>query len=853
MHWFQLVSATLPLPLPEREGSSSNTRLPRRGAPRPYQAGRTRLNSSHMLSRALHPFRRAIIAVVLLLTGFAPAAAVAQEGSVLIEVERPEDIGLEGFVRPGTWAPMKLTLRNSLPTTRKLAVDWIARDADGDLVIARRENVVIAKNDTATVRLYAMPATAVNPSDGWTVRVVDMENDQVVASKKVAPRHVAPLRTSLIGVTSGGLMGLASFRETHTQHEPMEIITGIDPATLPDRWYGMKVIDALVWSPSAARSPADPSVPVAAIKEWVRRGGHLVIILSAVDTGWSDPKLADLLPPVNIGEAVEVEPPRWLFHTSDEVNFPPEPERFVGIKFTVRPLTRRPGATSGDASLIFPGDPNMVVPALGEPALVAAHQYGFGRVTLVGIDITDRRMASNVAFVRFGLTRLWQTVFTWRSPGNLHTSILLDERRMIPLNVRRERDLPDVIGGRISMKTTAAATLFAAVVLFGVYWVVAGPGMFAALKTRKMLHHSWLVFGVVVLLFSAVTWLAAMFMRPGQTEIEHFSIVDIDASGPGPALIRSHSYCSLFVPRHGSVDLAVEVPKDRANGNALASPGLPGSDRSSFVDEQRYTINTLAVASSPAVPIRSTAKQFEVQYCDILDDGPFARRWSRPDGKLRLTSGWPTGELTHHLPGMLTNVRVIYCPGDGMPPMLTMMADKWEPGTVLSIRNATTTKLVVNPNLVVKPGGRTKSELHTKPNGWEARTIGDEGYLGAIIKSIIGDRRETDDEGQVKVVDPGAPAIVNRLELMTFFSMLPPPNFMADDDGNVLGSRTPVHFVRSIARTADLSHLTSLRRVIILGHIDKNSPLPAPVTVDGDEIDSSGWTMVRFVLGVESE
>lgn len=790
----------------------------------------------------------------------------AQVNDIELLIERAEDVGFEGHVRPGTWAPMRAQVRNKTGQLKTLMVDWVSPDADGDQLIARRENVVVAAGGSVSVRLYAMPAMNRKATDGWTVRAIDKESEQIVASIKVTPKHAMELRTQAIGLTGGGLMGLASFRETHTQHEPIDFITGIDPATLPDRWYGMQIIDALVWTPVGGRTPVDPSVPLPAIKEWVRRGGHLIIVLSSIDSGWSDPRVADLLPAVNIGSSQAIDVPRWMYETSDPRREPTRTEQMVNVKIPARMLSRRDDARPGDVALITPGSPGSPgTPAPGstppgttspaiekESSAIASHQFGFGRVTLIGIDLTDRRLASQVAFVRYGLPRLWQTVFGWRSPGNLDHIRLVDERKMMATGSRAVAELGTFIPGRIAMKATAAVTVFGAVVLFGIYWVVAGPAMFATLKSRKILHHSWLVFAGVVVFFSAVAWLAAAWLRPGATQIEHFSIVDIDSSQRGPAQMRAYSVMSLFVPEHGNVNVAIADAKDRSNLNALASPGLPDGDRTSFVGERRYSFNTLAPSAMPGVPMRSTAKQFEAHYCDIIDGSPFARQWSPPTGGLKLVNGWPSGRLTHDLPGTLTNIRLIYSAGDGKMAEVWNPADRtWRPGQTLVVsRPATKLPLVMAPELVTNEKRRKATERNPRPNGWENRSLGAEGLLGAHMSNMGGRRSDSEqDETTMKLVDPGAGTIVITLEMLSFFSMLPPPDFMLPDDPQF--SWSPVHFSRRIARGIDLTKLTAQRRLIILGHIETDSPAPVPMTVDGGQVKSKGWTMVRFVMNVE--
>src|SRR3546814_356358 len=49
----------------------------------------------------------------------------------------------------------------------------------------------------------------------------------------------------------------------------------------------------------------------------------------------------------------------------------------------------------------------------GEPVVVAG-RYGFGRVTLIGVDLADSRLRRlNVPSGRF---RIWNSVFGWNSP-----------------------------------------------------------------------------------------------------------------------------------------------------------------------------------------------------------------------------------------------------------------------------------------------------------------------------------------------------------------------------------------------------------------------------------------------------
>ena len=490
--------------------------------------------------------------------------------------------------------------------------------------------------------------------------------------------------------------------------------------------------------------------------------------------------------------------------------------------------------------------------------LIATRQYGLGRVPLIGLDLTDRKFLDPaLGYGEFGFPALWRSVFRWQSPGNLPIATLDSEQRIVKLNSRDINDITDFLASRISMKKTAASTLLLAFVLFLAYWMVAGPGTFGFLKSRGKVHHAWLAFGVVVVAFSAITWFGAMFLRPGLTQVEHFSVVDIDASPRGPALVRSHSWFSLFVPRHGGIDVAIDAGQaggSATNPHSLASPGLPGADRSAFSDRQQYTTHVHSPGMMPNVPMRATAKQFEADYLDVVLPEMEKRGWAPPAGLVREESGWPAGRLTHSLPGTLKNVQVVFCRGDGKA-QTWGYPDEWAPGATLDLtrrRNAPLQLVSVVPQKKTDAKAWKPPRPGMLPTGWEERAIQREGELGDRLRQIGGGRTDDVEENPSRArVDPGTPHIVNALMLFSFHGMLPPPDFLVDDSDNLGLGHTPAHWVRTTGRHLDLSALTVFRRVILIGHLDEGSPMPTPLRVDGEEVESRGWTMVRFILPMQ--
>jgi hypothetical protein len=781
-----------------------------------------------------------------------PAAA-----SVSVSIEVADgDIGLMGTVRPGSWATLRATVVNHTAQLRTLSIDWVTRDADGDTVLSRRTPVVVGPNSTAGVRLYAMLAANSDPEKGWRIRAIDAETQEMLVFKDVRPRTVLPRDTGLMAVVgaAGGRTGLLRFASRETQHEAIEYLLGLDPTLLPDRWQGLSLLDAIIWTPGE-QSPTNPAVPMTAIRDWVRRGGHLVISLGPTEQAWSDPELADLLPAVSIGAATKVDLPKWLHEPADRNRNPYQPQQNVGKTIDIRPLSPKPGVDPGALAML---QHNPVEPG---PGLLAARDVGMGRVTLIGFNLGDNLMM-DAQVERHGLPRLWQTIFGWRSPANLDNRGLIENRQMLKVDQRDPSDLTSFIPTRISMKAAAAASLLLIVLLFAGYWVVAGPVTFGVLKARQWTHFSWLVFGVVVVLFSLVSWSMAYFLRPASTSVEHFSVVDIDATAKGDPLLRTHSWLTLFVPQHGGVDLTLEEKKALATDKAAEAEvyrsifctGLSSSAKGGFMDPQTYVMSMNAPGQLRDVPMRSTARQFEVTYMAPMKSGDFARAWQPPVGRLKLEKGWPVGTLTHQLPGALTSVLFVYCPGDGgMPRVWRLESDGqvWKPGVAMAVQQPGATKW---QPLVKAPRGVSLPPTAETPTGWEMRQLNEEGHLGQIASRRLGTRllSEYDDDAQpgaVTRVDDGPVEMVDKIEMLTFFNMIPPPEFMTKRDLNQY-IHTPQYLTRTTGRLLDLSHRTALRRLIIIGHIDRNAPLPLPLQVDGHEPKSSGWTTVRFILPV---
>ena len=349
------------------------------------------------------------------------------------------------------------------------------------------------------------------------------------------------------------------------------------------------------------------------------------------------------------------------------------------------------------------------------------------------------------------------------------------------------------------------------------------------------------MFTVIVSLFTGFTWLGALIIRPKHTRIEHFTVVAADAQSN---MFHVHSWLSLFDARHGSIDVSLNEDDDESSGggtfhHTLASPGVTVSAlEGHFADEQRYNMSALD-AGKVTLPMRATAKQFEIDYLqkvgqNVNPNNPLSTKWVMPQGELREVadvnseSFWLKGNLSHNLPGPLTDVLFIYCRGANLEPMAWTQRE-WLPKIPVTF----------NGQIPKNEKGLRAAEMLVTQTTQQGKLIDRyTGFLPRVMGSTAG---QSDDEtanvGKVKI---SPLRVVRESQVLSLFGSMPPPQF------DKVAWPYPKQYQRALCRQMDISHLLKLRRLIVIGHI-KDSPLPAPLTVDGDTPASKGWTVVQWV------
>lgn len=776
----------------------------------------------------------------------------AQQTGVQIDIQR-EHLGLGGIIQRGVWTPVRVDLTNNGAENVEVHCRWLLTDEDGDELIAQRSNITLQPLRPQGVWLYATPPMSTRPGQTWVFQAVEVQSGELLeqVQLQLSDSAVADPSVNLVGVCGFKDLGLNPWLRWSTHHEQLRLVRGLSLETLPDRWYGLDSLSSLVWMPGEGGQPTDSRMSDSskrALREWVYRGGHLVIVMPYAGQQWTgaDSGLADLLAPIKADDIVQARATAPISVFGVLRNTDP-------VALNWFDLSEAQGYTSlAEVNLTQrPADlPEGVSPPPDDlRPLVVGKRLGFGQVTLVGLDLSNVDVLKSID--AFRLHRIWTRIFSWRASktGELLPNSLFDgpqtRAQYWEAKDATQIELGNWMSQRVAREGQTGAAIGLAFVLFVVYIIFAAATFPNFLKPKGWQRHSWMLFVCIVALFSIVAWGGAWVMRPATTSTAHFTVLDIDGN---TNMVRAQSWQSLLIPTFGTADVQIASAKDGFERmdviNLLASPGNDLTPDSPGYPDQRSYVFDATQPGELSVPMRSTTKSLKVDFLGQItgqQDG-LERPWSLPQSALRIVDKGkdgklPAGTITHDFPGELRDVLIIYCPGGAQQPrsgattpmnrpLVYKYKDaqgnpaSWKPGTPLALPN---TRAEYSP-------------LWKRPKlGTPARTWTDEGYLGQAIH----DRRFSDGSG-------GSSNVTKDIPLLTFFSALPPPVYEVQSGGFGMGGSQYNTYGRSLVRDLDLTHLITGRRIIVIGHL-RDSPSPVPLTVDGDTIPNKGWTVVRWI------
>ncbi len=510
---------------------------------------------------------RGLLALVIACLGTANAGAAPPVDVQTVRVGFSNNEKTNLF-KVGAWTPVWVQLGAGANGFEGI-LEVVAPD-DGGTPVAFHERVQILPKESKRIVTYARPGDR-NPE--FTVRVLDnggrrAANDYNTSSTGAVLNAVQPDGTMLItlGKTAGVelLPGLSAFNVDKTQGASELVVASIDSmtGTLPGRWYGYDAATAVVLDTSdrdvmsalgAFRGPA--------LADWVRRGGHLVV---AVGRDWQavrDSFLGAMLPAwptdqvkVSSLEALDVYAGTGANKQTKQITPPGSPPVMIT---KLEDVEKRGGK---------------VLAATGDLPLVVRGSFGFGQVTMVGLDVDQKPFA------------------TWEDRPMFWVRTI-DLRRRSGENANA--NMPGMGGGRMyqANESDLAGTLRRALeqfpgvqlVPFGwvaffifVYILLIGPGDYLFLKkVVKRMELTWITFPVIVVTVSLLAYYAAYVVKGSELRVNKVDVVDVDEAA---GILRGSSWINIFSPQNRDYDVAV-IPRSLdvhdPNDDPKAAPRPP--------------------------------------------------------------------------------------------------------------------------------------------------------------------------------------------------------------------------------------------------------------------------------------
>lgn len=576
------------------------------------------MSHAHPLSLAGRTGRRSLGGAA----GLALALAAPLHGTVEVNVTRVgfPTLRTGAVVRPGAWAPVIVDVALTGP---QQAFDGTLRvaqfDGDGDRCYDRVD-VHLRAETGGNQRVYLyVPMNLSRERGALSVEVIGPEGEAVevlcqgeltyLAAASQELQTIADDDLLILSMSTGAigrvqdLLGpenTAQFtRELHVGH--------MSPLDLPELWIGLEGVDYIVWDD--ARPDELTERQLAALLEWVRQGGTLLIAASRTASAVALSKPLNAVLPVDIGDVVPVED--------------------LDLRYTLV----GPVAPGEDATATFPYPVPVARCTLREGATSVAGDEVLGRGVL-----TRRRVArGQIIFSAITLRDL----FT--APGGAAEFFrdlfcLLEQKDPTEVPVLAVSLFGNVISAVSFSRSASHYLLVAGLASIG-YVALATFGSWGFLHRRGWTHHSWSVFALVALGASALAIASVQSLRGFGETLHQLSIVDADADEP-------YGHATVFLGLKTSSDKRLDLwlPSDRLLATEpglttcflrpLPSPPDPGTALTSFADPEEYRL-VPGSAVLDDVRVRATLKLLE-------------GRWTGPMG------GKLTGQVT------VRNLRIIH-------------------------------------------------------------------------------------------------------------------------------------------------------------------------------------------------
>jgi hypothetical protein len=477
-------------------------------------------------------------------------------------------------------------------------------------------------------------------------------------------------------------------------------------------------------------------------------------------------------------------------------------------------------------------------------------ELGFGHMTLLGIDVEEISARSlQVPAIPQGDV-FWNRILGRRAdtPSGQEYTQLGDASRLIQ-GSGYTKDIGDgkSIAEKIGLSGQAAFGVLAATLVFGLYWLVAGPLGFAALRALKRERWAWVAYVGIAAVFTVAIWLIGRSVSGRDALASHFTVLDMVERAPGEGDItqvqrrRATSWLSVYAPDYGETEVALDPAGDPSLRNVLASWRPSSSTPEGFPSRERYVL-PLDAPNRATVPSRATTVDFKADWMGALREGwgqmptvsePISVSVSAAQGAQTISI---TGSLTHRLPGALRDVQILHVWPKQNPLQSLAPSDEGTVGVRRFVGQLPNRGVLVSaPDW---PAGQPLDLSKSLPK--DARLSDRMGLEQTLERRYYSDLEQQLRTGFGIVGD--SLGFNRTIEMLGFYGMLHPPRYLRASD-----SRGALRIPRLGGRELDLSKWMTQPCLMVMGRLE-DVPLPFELTLDGESLAGSGDVLVRWII-----
>jgi hypothetical protein len=481
--------------------------------------------------------------------------ALLQSTHVLAEVSIDNvEIGFAGEHKTGYWTPVWITVSAGTdPAAGRL--DVISSDGVGqDVRSTGLNDISLAAGQTSTILRYVKIGRA---GKGMIVEFADSNQSVVRQRVSYVGRPSPAIPDAEFVVSLGGDIGVAKALADDVTAIGVTTVQINEADRLPPDWFGYEGVNTII-IPTYDNPLFDELSPpqVAAIRQWVEMGGHLVLCMGESGERASQTKLlADLVPGKFVSVATVTNSAALENYTGGATALPTSERR---LRMTVLNQVR------GDLELYDVG-------INGRRPMIIRAPFGFGRVVFVAFDL-DQPPFSNWD----GRSRMVLKIVRGEFSQENRTAAQSQSGQVSHIGYH---DMVGQLRGALDQFESVSFVAFSVVAsLVLVYILLIGPfDYFFLKKVLRRMQLTWVTFPIIVVAFVVLALMLKSKLKDSQVVVNQVDLIDVDASR---GLLRGTTWAHIYSPKTETYDVRVHpvVTRnvDAVTTSLLSWQAMPG-------------------------------------------------------------------------------------------------------------------------------------------------------------------------------------------------------------------------------------------------------------------------------------